>query len=79
MYTHCVCKVFFYTCKIDMHATVPFNAQGNGFMHRKDINSSSLIAILLPICDSLWQLSGQYFTAVCVSSVKKEKDYMQVC
>lgn len=50
-----------------------------GFMHGKDMNSNHLGAILLLICNSVWQLSGQYFTAVCVSSVKKEKDYMQAC
>jgi len=47
------------------------------FLHGKGMNSNHLGASLLLICNSLWQLSGQYFTAVSVSSVKKEKGYMQ--
>lgn len=81
MYTHCACKIFFSVCKIDTHATalmcrvICFSKYG--FMHGKDINSSHLGASFLLICNSSWQLSGQYFTAVCVSWVKKEKRYMQ--
>lgn len=81
MYTRCACKIFFSVCKIDTHATALMCREicfsKYGFMHGKDINSSHLGASFLLICDSLWQLSGQYFTAVCVSWVKKEKGCMQ--
>lgn len=41
------------------------------------MNPDHLSASFLLMCNGLWQLSGQYLTAVCVFSVKREKDYVQ--
>lgn len=43
------------------------------------MSSNNSGAILFLIRNSLWQLPGQYFIAVGVSSMKKEKVYMHTC
>lgn len=58
-----------------MHREICFSKYG--CMHGKEMNPDHLSASFLLMCNGLWQLSGQYLTAVCVFSVKREKDYVQ--